>query len=183
MDKNDQYYDLVSDIVVMCKFDRIPEAIKLSSELERFFFDDIKPYIKAFDLQHADVITTVTTKELHENMKYIVYNRETNERKCIVTDIRKQTIQDEFSGESFEINVFSGYDLENGKKVDVSEIETLNCRNRFEENLPSLIDMLMDFGERTNSQDKTNFLVNNLKEQISEQTFIINLPKSRGIKK
>lgn len=173
MDKNDQYYDLVSDIVVMCKLDRIPEAVKLSFELERDFFDDIKPYIKALDLQHPDV----TTKELRENMKYIVYNRETNERKCIVTDIGKQTIQE--SGESFEINIFSGYDLENGKRVDVSEFETLNCRNRFEENLPSLIDMLMDFGECTNSQDKISFLVNNLKEQIPEPTFIINLPKSK----
>lgn len=176
MDKNDQYYDLVSDIVVMCKLDKIPEAIKLSSELERNFFDDIKPYVKTLDLQHSDVITT---KELHENMKYIVYNRETNERKCIVTDIGKQTIQDKVSGESFEINIFSGYDLENGKKVDVSEFETLNCRNRFEENLPSLIDMLMDFGVRTNSQDKISFLVNNLKEKIPEPTFIINLPKSK----
>jgi hypothetical protein len=176
MDKNDQYYDLVSDIVVMCKLDRIPEVIKLSSELERNFFDDIKPYVKALDLQHTDVITT---EELHENMKYIVYNRETNERKCIVTDIGKQIIQDKVSGESFEINIFSGYDLENGKKVDVSEFETLNCRNRFEENLPSLIDMLMDFGECTNSQDKISFLINNLKEQISEPTFIINLPKSK----
>ena len=58
MDKNDQYYDFVSDLVVMSKLDRIPEVIKLSSELERDFFDDIKPYVKALDLQHTDVITT-----------------------------------------------------------------------------------------------------------------------------
>lgn len=176
MDEINQYYDLVSDIVVMSKLDSIPDAIKLSIKLEKNFFDDIKPYIKALDLKHLD---NITKEDLYENIKYVVYNKETNERKCIITDIGKQSIQDKVTGEYFEINSFFGFDVESGNKINISELDILNQRNRFEENFPSLVNMLVEFGEHTNSQNKIEFLVKKLEEQHPEPTVIFNFPKTK----
>ena len=57
MEKLDRYYDNVSDIVVMRKLDKIPEAVILANELSRHLFDDIRPYMKTVDLTKLDVLS------------------------------------------------------------------------------------------------------------------------------
>ena len=73
MKKLDIYYDIVSDIVVMRKLDKIHEAVIMANELSRNLFDDIRPYMKTVDLTKLDELSK---DDLYSELKYINYKED-----------------------------------------------------------------------------------------------------------
>lgn len=175
MEKLDRYYDNVSDIVVMRKLDKIPEAVILANELSRHLFDDIRPYMKTVDLTKLDVLSK---NDLYNELRYIDYKNNERVRKCVLTNIDNMLIKD--AAGSFYIKEFSGYDLENGCLVKTDEFHILNNRNLFEDNFPLIVNTLIDLGIKTNTGELMESVVKTIGKKMPTPTFKIHQLNSKS---
>lgn len=168
MEKLDIYYDIVSDIVVMRKLDKIPEAVIMANELSRNLFDDIRPYMKTVDLTKLDELSK---DDLYNELKYINYKDNGCVRNCVLTDIDNISIEDD-SG-LFYIKEFSGYDVESGCLVKTDEFNILDNRNLFEDNFPLIVNTLIDLGVRTNNEELMESVIKTMGKKMPAPTFKI----------
>ena len=168
MKKIDEYYDIVSDIVVMRELDKIPKAVILANELSRHLFDDIRPYIKTVDLTKLDKLSK---DDLYNELRYIDYKKEAHIRKCVLTNIDNTTIED-VTG-LFYIKEFSGYDLESGCLIETDEFNILDNRNLFEDNFPIIANTLINLGISTNNEELMESVVETMEKKMPASIFKI----------
>lgn len=168
MEKLDRYYDIVSEIVVMRKLDKIPDAAILANELSRHLFDDIRPYMKSVDLTKLDELSK---DDLYNELRYIDYKDNGCVRNCVLTDINNISIEDDLG--SFYIKEFSGYDVESGSLVKTDEFHILNNRNLFEDNFPLIVNTFIDLGVRTNNEELMESVIKTMGKKMPAPTFKI----------